>query len=1111
MITILTQSAHLEREFHEPSGPYERRNLSVASLDEQDLRVIGETYRPIWWEITYLCPVGSRINKKLRNLYRRWVEIVHPTRSESSDSADKDGIGLSLRKCRHFSELSNLNQGEHPSNVRLLLCYCLLKLKDFFHLPPLNFKSVDSWTSSGWVPIEIQHSTTLENIITVASQHQRVPSSHFSPPAKSVKVGFHPGLKRDLIAKALPGPIFSPVPQLNHLSQYSSPGSWITSSSSELSKFQAIIIVTSLFSSLCLSSSVFYLIHALLQRHKKLVSCPEAHCHSQPSGMDLKSDLTTRQVNVEPTALRVGHHPEANHLRTGWIDVLNGEGSTFQASTIPEQAGITPPLGMAQGDIQAEDRSHPVAINTCLPRQAGSLTAIFTTLADSPRSESPQSAAATLLSHVERTESSYTSPSDLSCSSGATSNRKSSPFPNGIHQPWDFSSHQGSSIKSESGEFKTCHNPINDRSSPESTMRRRSVVSDRLSSILRPSISSNLTDYSSKPLPVRRIKKSFGVGDDFNPIEEQYDSLSSILQMHYASLQFEKNSHAGLAISTSDYIIPSIDSGLIHYGQHPSLLPWNSPNPAISSKRHSFSSLKMIQEAKLHSEAYPTSNINLTHNFTQDPMPSGVNCALAPYQRSYLADISCQSLNTGFYSSPQSMSSPWMTSKIPLTGDKSYDPTPHELQNLSDCVSSHWAYKRHRHTRSAPSNGPSPQPTHELEPIQEMKLSVRNPDVERSSLEASRLTLKGPIEPSPSVSPNSPLSFHSPQAQTCPVRCPPSDGVSDGDGDGDGRIKDRHNCGNPQDRKITENLEAVERTYLDPITDHEKLSPKVSKLSKRKSWLHTSLSLRLSPQNSISKRGGRNPGMGTNRLRKSMSLGARITRGQPNSEASGHQKLKSLSQIADLQTNPGISTVSNSPSQTMASDPTNSPSKRKNQDNKSSSFNSLRCFFSKVKRSPNPSHPADRVVVSHDPPATNPTGFERQSPSPSSTRRNPPSRELFDSACSAERFRPALDHPPVGIQMYSPTFDPGWKIKRFGIPTNPYGHRELSAGDPRMENLTGGQDYHRPSCTPIQWKSRLNSVGSFHEELEGSHRTHQSGLIVTNPDMNASAGILNPD
>ncbi|KAA1121910.1 hypothetical protein PGTUg99_035336 [Puccinia graminis f. sp. tritici] len=1035
----------------------------------------------------------------------------HHEKVELNRSAHEHASGLSWRKYQFFRAL-NLSGQSHSQGQAPFLYRCSPVSK--VAQPGEGYLSIGSSFPSK-IDVDLSEAAPLIPARTTQldSGNEWINPAFISQPSR---LRFLPVERRSLVSQTLPESSISPVvPRLNVAANYPTESVEAKSNTTLISKPQAIILAFGLLTLLSLIGAGFLLYHVRRKKNKRgkhsgrHLDIPNKTLLCSPAMKD-----PSHRVTIEPTPSPTFSSSNAeSNLKSDPSQPFHcvfGILHPPQTAIASEKLGdVTPALDRLQAENEMDKHPHDdAAIHTSLPSPIVSLTASFSTTAASPTRVDCQSAkeASDPACKESTSEGNLTCPRECNLKASA----KSLSSLNGIHQPLDFSSFE------REMENETCENQSSSPSMKErsmttaSSMRRRSyIVADRLSSILRPSNSTGFSDSSPKPLPLRRLKTSYGVGEECESDEEQDQAaISRFLRMQYAEWEVEQlaRADAGGFIEPDSSSLSSVGFRSVEpQRRRSSVLSNMEPTTLKSLKKGSFTSMKAVQGAKYHTNNHFNYNSPSPHDFPPNPSSSSYP-AMYEQDQSTLANFNSQPPNNAFFpnhskvrsrlssvllaqdaqfcSSPKSLSSQGHRN-IPSPVDMTHEQTCKDSPDLSHEQASATlaAYKKkHRHSKSAPLN--FLRDSIDLEPIRELKLSVTNPDVELNESDAQR---KAP-DPVPQGLSNSTrtISRHMEAKDMHSSQPLPPAGARE-------RSPSAGGAHSPGIDQFDSGTKIEEQSLMDATQkpDEDGDSTESPQRPRRRSWLSSSLSLRILPQSSPSKK-GMALNMSPARLRKSLSIGGRM----------GSREMKAGLHPLDLETTSSNEHDSR-PSCRAYTTSLDSPSLKDNTHNhqldsqaipkshdfgksSNSSLTTLFGLFTKSKRS---SHILQHELlgISSSP---SPTSEFMSSSSSSHSGQN--SLNLFDSN------RPGGSQSTISSSittaMHSPIID-GFCSTH----PNPYSSAPCACGDQETPNLAYGRKNR--DVARIQWKSRLNSVGSFIDDLDTINQTPQSGLVIANPDM----------
>ncbi|WAQ80733.1 hypothetical protein PtA15_1A71 [Puccinia triticina] len=1076
---------------HEQSGPSKPRNFK-AKLYQQMEDIFEKVYSR---KITCTCSAGNT-NAKKHVLWCTQSTLDHhaktyqwSVRNFRLQSSHEEASGLSWRNYQLSRAMDGQEQPFPQGQSQAPFpCRCSPVLK----ITELEERSHSIGPSS---PSKVVTPSEVDHLIPGRAAHSDSGGKwiDFTFISQPVKFRSLPLGRRSLVSQTFPESTISlVVPRLNFAADYPTQSVKVKSATL-IPKPQAIILAFSLSILLSLIIVVYcYVRGKRFERRKD--SSRHRDIPNQPRLFSSSTREASHRVTIKavpPSPPKLSRNTASNPRAVRSLPAHRDFGilHPIETSIASERmSDVTPPLDMPQGENEM-DQHQDVAIHTSLRSRIVSLTASFSTPTASPTCQSADEA-----SFPNCTE---TPPQgNLSCprECNLKASGKSVSSLNGILQPIDFSGFERD-MECESAEIPSSSTSMKERSATTaSSMRRRSyIVADRLSSILRPSMSSGFSDSSSKPLPLRRLKTSYGIGDEFDSDEEQDQAaLSRFLRMQYAEWQVEQLSRADGGLET-DNCSSSVGFRAIEKQRRRStVFSCMEPASLRSTKRGSFASMKAPKGAKGHLHSHFNYNPPSPHDFTPNSIsPMSSYPVMHEPDQPTLANATSSSPNypskgksrftsvllaqdAQFCASPKSLSSQSHTN-IPPPADSPYEQTYEDPKELGQqqVPSTLAAYKKkHRHSKSAPMNI-FRDSSIDLEPIEEIKLSVTNPDLDLNESETQRkppVPLQNDMQPTQPISPtgveetsSSAVDAHSPEDDES----------------------------NLEETIDTDKIEAIEKYSMDTPqkTDDGETPSDSSKLSKRRSWLSSSLSLKILPGSPSKKAMALN--MSPARLKKSLSIGGRMSAREM--KAGLHPLDLEIPSPNNHDSHPGYANAAASPSIKDTTiphptDPQPSPKQHELCKSSSSSLTTLFGLFSKSKRSSNLLHQEFLGIAS--------------SPSPTS--------EFMSSTCSSYSGNHSLNlfelsklngsqgtRSSTTTAMHSPVMDGSNSIH-----TNPYGSARCSCDDIDHANSTCGRADH--DAAQIRWKSRLNSVGSFIDELETINQTPQSGLVIANPDMTYS-------
>ncbi|KNF00357.1 hypothetical protein PSTG_06528 [Puccinia striiformis f. sp. tritici PST-78] len=1119
-----TRDYHYQLAAHAQSGPSTLRNFKVK-LYQHIGGLSGNVYPPgPKIDCIHDAATIDHARKHIRlcsqpalehklDIYHWCARNFHHEKVEPNLSAHEQASDLSWRKYQHFRALNfkerSYSQGQMSSPV--------LKIDQPYEGSQPIASSSSSSASNVVIASEVDSALITGRIAQRGSGSGWLDSAFDLP--QPPKFRSLPVDKRSLLAsQTFPESATSTeVPRLNNAAHYPS-GSVQAKSTPLISNPQAIIILAFCF--LTLSTLVVVVFCHFRGRIKPAgkVSIAHPELSNQPPPYSYAMGESSHRVTIKPEPSPVflsgtaerdmrGDRSQPTQCQFGTLHPgqIFIESETLGDITLPKR-------DILQGEHKLDNQQQKnFTLHTILPRyRIVSLTASLSTLPSSPTAIEHQSVEEkTLPSELECIEA--TPQGKLACPiecSPTSSGKSRTTYFNGIHHPLNLRSSERDNMEHESCEIQVNSISTRERSATTapSMQRRSSAVADKLSSILiRPMTS--FSDSKSKPLPVRRLKTSYGVGDDFDSDEEQVDqaALSRILRTQNAGWPAGQLARVDAGLETDNY---SLSVGFRSIEQRRSTMFSRMKSaPFRSAKRRSFGSMNGLQGIRPSSQfSYinspspydttfgPTSPASSylmmheqDHNLSNTPShsPNQNNVFFAnppnPKLKSRSSSVSLAP-EAPFCSSPKSLSA----QRIPLPADMTCEKTCGDLPDLGgrqqpQPVSSNQAAhkKQHRHSKSAPMNI-FRESTIDLEPIQEIRLGVTNPDIESDESEIQRKQLSDPAQ-TQELS-DSPRTISA--SQLPPLVSESTSTVH-----------------------YETNLETIPTNQIE-VLDHQQISTSTNqaspnaedseilstesspKQSKRRSWLSSSLSLRILPQNSSSKK-STTLNMSPARLRKSLSIGGKISSEMKaglhpldlNSISNDHHHHHHLSPSSPSRrayhacSQDSPSSVSRDISSQPAVELQTSPTKQHqdfNHKNSNSSLNTLFGFFTKSKKSANLLH---QEYLS--------------SPSPTSEFASSSSCSTYYGNLSLESH--ATD--ATTINLHSP-------ISPVSSAPSPYPWDDTNG----TNSVCEGAEHQ---AARIRWKSRLNSVGSFIDDFETSHpQTPQSGLfdlVIANPDMSRSS------
>ncbi|PLW43868.1 hypothetical protein PCASD_05826 [Puccinia coronata f. sp. avenae] len=903
------------------------------------------------------------------------------------------------------------------------------------------------------------------------------------------------------------------VPQLNAVNY---PAQSVEATSiTQVSKPQGIILAFGLIILLSLIMVVSFYVRGRIERRKK---------------SSTRSDIPTIQVQPSSFNSVMGHpsHPVTiePHTRSSSSFLGNDDSELKSDPSQPAHcefgilhpiqthiaserlSDVTPPLDLLQRSENQIDKQPQKdgAVHTSSSRAAASVTASTTSI----KQQTAEEAIPSDLDCTEDPRGTLTRSTECSQQGSRKSTTPS------INQAVDFLGFNMRDMEAGSCEIQSSPTSLRERSATTaSSVRTRSyVVAEKLSSILRP-VSTNFSgDSSSKPLPLKRLKKSFGVGEDSDSDEEQDQAaLSDFFRRQYAQWSAGQLA-AGVESNGMETDSPSLSSPGFR-SIEPRPLSGIFSHPSLE-KCHLVSK-KSLQDAIRRPKSHYSCNLTSSHNSTPSlsptsnlPMmyetpangathsPDNIFFASHPQRNSRgpIAPVGpvVLSLEAPFCSSPKSLSSQSHFPKIPPPADSTYEKAYQDLQERyqNSAPSTSEAYNtKHKHSYSASMKNLS-EFSAEIEPISKMKLSVTNPDVELTESDSTLRGLREFSDPSPSSraeskSPRITCSYVQDKSiQASPLLSPVTSLHRSSQEDPGG-----HNRSYVQDKNIHPS------PLLSPVTSLHRSSPADPGghnrgNDRRRSWLSSSLSLRILPQSNPSMKSAA-LSMSPARLRKSLSIGGRIS-------SSG---MKAAHRPPDL-----VITRRGDPQSTRRTDVSAQADSLSSKDISRQADSQL----SQQHHDPSKSSSAGLVTLlglSSKPKeclSLNPHEYLGMPCSPS------PSSDPISSSCSSYSENGPCNffessrahHASYSIEScssshHSPSsfFD-----KTSYAHSNPYYSSAPHSFDDHLDqaHLAYGSAAREPSQA-TQWKSRLNSVGSFIEVSEDLHESTQSCLVIANPDM----------
>jgi len=586
---------------------------------------------------------------------------------------------------------------------------------------------------------------------------------------------------------------------------------------------------------------------------------------------------------------------------------------------------VTPTLlDLLQGSVLQVEKD----INASSPKPTVPLTA-------NPTSTKHQTADESILPDLDCTEAAVASTEGNPITCPIKSNPKGAakrvPSPKGlVHQLADFPC-SDQKDRMESHENYQVQPPRREPSTTTaSSVRSRSyIMADKLSSILRPSASTNfLGEASSRPLPLRRLKTSFGVGDDMDSDEdEDQAALSRVFRKQYTQWSpLEQQQLPGAARDRMTGGLegrdnPSVGFRPIGPRPHSSLFSLRSLERSRLVSMKSFQG-PICRPDSCHSFKLPSPHDHATLKNIPNSPAFNFSGTIADAERDQALSIngasSCSSSSQapenvffvnhskrnsagGVTSAASTLGAQFCSSPLSLRSPSHYSPQLPPPSAAAAYSSSHEEaayrkdprrlrhhpepyHKKHRHSSSAPMKILR-EASMDLEPLKEVKLSITNPDIEFTEPDHASLQKLNPV---PTQSSSSSASACVPQDKEIHLSSQFPSGESfdatsaadeqDGGQDpNDGEVEDPDRSGHAEST-TTQATEKVSQLTQVMKADEGEInasdSPKPS--SRRRSWLSSSLSLRILPQRSASLKSAA-LNISPARLRKSLSIGGRIS------------------------------------------------------------------------------------------------------------------------------------------------------------------------------------------------------------------------------------------
>ncbi|KNZ54021.1 hypothetical protein VP01_3071g2 [Puccinia sorghi] len=904
-----------------------------------------------------------------------------------------------------------------------------------------------------------------------------------------------------------------------------------------ITKPQAIVLLFSLTILFSIIIVVFCDVRGEIQRRKHSATRAQIHKSPQPTSFSSAMSHSCTSHRVIPPPRFPNNHDQSN-LRRNQPAHDTCESGGFLRSDKPYNmimaserlvvGDVTPTLfDLLQGSILQVEKD----INASSPKPAVPLTA-------SPTSIKHQTA--------ETAEESI--PPDLDCTEAAVASTqgntitcpiKSSPkvaakrvlSPKSVvHQLADFPcSDPGDSMESHEN-----YEVLSSRREPSTktacSVRSRScIMADKLSSILRPSASTNFSgDASSRPLPLRRLKTSFGVGDDMDSDEdEDQAALSRFFRKQYTQCSLEQQ-QLPAAAAARDRMTGGLEGRDSPFVGFCPIEP--RPHSSLfflrSSKRGRLVSMKSSQGAICRPDSHHSFNLPSHHDHATPNIPNSpafsssgtiadagrdqalsINGAASSSSQSpenvFFANHSkrnpaggvtsvISTLGAEFCSSPLSLRSPsHHSSQLPpppaATHSSSYDEAaykkdPRRLRRHPEPY-----HEKHRHSSSAPMKILR-EASMDLESLEEVKLSITNPDLEFTELDHMSLQKlnPAPVQSSSSASACSPqdMKIH-PSSQLPSVAslggttaADKQDGGQDPKND---KLEDPDRSG--QAESTTKAMEKLPKLTQAMKSDDGEKNPceSAKPSSRRRSWLSSSLSLRILPQRSPSLKSAALT-MSPARLRKSLSIGSRISSADMTSPPLVHLESASPThhhhyRDREPAARPLIFSLLAQENSTLRG--SGAPRHEVNKGS-GSSLATLLGLFTRPKSSSSmiPGDQEDKRGRSGSP------ASEMVSSSSSTFTEGGGPYNFFESG----RAHGTTSVASTATHLYSP----GPCLDRH----SPY----LSAPPDEALDLAHTHPTSYPHCHHAQllWTSRLNSVGSFLDDSP-PHSAH-SGLVIANPD-----------